>query len=226
MSIDDVVNAMLDSNMSGATWWELQCHQLAAGVKAPKLVVAPSCSGKSHYVKKQAINPDWGIKPVDGDELIRDTIGWPKDVKWYLSPDAPVIHRAHWDVVSTYAREHLDEAVVSNMCVPDCTGMLVIVAAVDEHRFFLNAESRIRGIRNADCKRWWVERSCIMRDGQIARLDPPRAWFNYLENAHALHRSMCASLGKGDVPVAYGSTHSIEDAFCAMFTLEATYDLR
>lgn len=63
------------------------------------IISAATASGKTHYVREHA---DAQVL-IDGDNIIRATIGWPKDPEWYLDPDvAEKTHLANWNAIHDY----------------------------------------------------------------------------------------------------------------------------
>jgi hypothetical protein len=55
------------------------------------LILAPSAAGKSTYIQTLGR----GLNIIDGDDVINDTIGWPKEERWWevLSPQAKKVFR-------------------------------------------------------------------------------------------------------------------------------------
>lgn len=56
------------------------------------LILAPACTGKSHFAKN--VKTKLGIPVVDGDDLISAAGLWPAG-QWWLEPNAHEVHQGH-----------------------------------------------------------------------------------------------------------------------------------
>ena len=113
------------------------------------IVLAPGSAGKSHFVKGSGRPIDLssaqgepprvrgkqiaGITFVDGDDVIRDTIGWPSDPEWWKGDPAKVkeIERAIWEslvltaagmddrVIILFNGKVEGDAVIARVRIPD-----------------------------------------------------------------------------------------------------------
>jgi len=104
------------------------------------IVLAPSSAGKSFYVSE---HPDIA---VDGDEIIRDTIGWPKQPRWWedLALRARV-DRANAEQLLLYSEQHQEGPLIFFNGSPDSIGRVNVLAVVVPPRADLK--------RNAEAKR-------------------------------------------------------------------------
>lgn len=74
------------------------------------LILAPSGSGKSHYVKSPEAKGR-GNKIVDGDKLVT----WPKQHRWWEKPKLKErVHESTTSEIAKYIRENPDHVVLWN----------------------------------------------------------------------------------------------------------------
>lgn len=77
------------------------------------MIFAASGSGKSHFVLYEGGKPKIG-NLVDGDIIIKLTIGWPADALWYKKPDAPKVHAANAAEIVKFEKARPDCIVLFN----------------------------------------------------------------------------------------------------------------
>lgn len=75
------------------------------------IIVAPSGSGKSHLAR---------VHPIfkDGDEVIRDTVGWPTEEEWWLAPDRNEYRNEQWGAIVEWAKNNPSRVVLFNIDIP------------------------------------------------------------------------------------------------------------
>jgi len=90
------------------------------GARHARVIMAPSCSGKSMWADKTP-----GVE--DGDRIITDTVGWPGEKGWADGPDAAIHHARHADAIMKWLHENPDAVVVfGGVLPPHMVGAMVI----------------------------------------------------------------------------------------------------
>lgn len=86
------------------------------------LIMAPSGAGKSWLVKHS------NGQLVDGDHVIRDTIGWPGSGKWWLDPALKAkTDAANYKVVREWLQSPGDEVMLFNTSYGPTLNMALLV---------------------------------------------------------------------------------------------------
>lgn len=75
------------------------------------IILAPSASGKSFYVRNTSDTFD---DFIDGDGVISTLLGWPKDPFWYLEEGADVIREKHNQILAKWIKDNPTHIVFFN----------------------------------------------------------------------------------------------------------------
>jgi len=75
------------------------------------IIIAPAASGKTYFTNRYNMS---GLV-VDGDDVIRDTVGWPETPGWWEDPELSVlVNQRNREALTQYAHNNQDKLILFN----------------------------------------------------------------------------------------------------------------